>query len=176
MVMDLLAVFIAATSFGLFLLIHMVACRRMSADDLLKSLWRTCALTLILPCILTILILMLKITVLPFLVWSCIAFVATALHGILCFVYVLCVFGPYETSVRMRLIREIFKAPPQGLTQSELNACYNHESIARIRLRRLTGSNYIVEKDGLYRVGGATNVFFVFDIITGVLIKMIGRK
>lgn len=173
---DFLTVTVAAISFGLFLLIHMAACRRMSADDLLKSLWRTCAMTMVFPVLLTFLLLLLKVAALPFFVWFCIAGFATLLQGILCFVYVLCVFGPYETSVRMRLIREIFKASPKGLTQSELDRCYNHETIARIRVRRLIGSHYLVEQEGAYRVGPATNVFFVFDIITGVLKKMIGQK
>lgn len=176
MVMDVLTILVAATSFGLFLGIHMMACRRMSADDLLKSLWRTCAMTMIFPLIITTALFLLKVSTLPLMVWVCIAAFSTLLQGVLCFVYVLCIFGPYETSVRMRLVREIFKASPHGLTQAELDRCYNAQIIARIRVRRLTGSNYMVEENGVYRVGTATNVFFVFDIITGFLIKMIGRK
>ena len=131
---------------------------------------------MVLPALLMGALFMLKAADLPWPAWSCAAVLASLLHGLLCFVYVLCVFGPYETSVRMRLVREIFKAGPGGITAEELLRRYNNEIIVEIRLRRLIGSKYIIHKDGFYRAGSGTNVFFLFDIITGVLTKMIGRR
>jgi hypothetical protein len=119
--------------------------------------------------------LMFNMVPLSFWSWACAAAMATFLHGLLCFVYVLCVFGPYETSVRMRLVREIFNAPPGGMPDKELFQRYNNKNIVQIRLMRLIGSKDIIEKDGFYQAGSKTNAFFLFDIIAAGLVKMIGR-
>ena len=173
---DCLTVAVVFLSFALFLLLHMLDCRRMNEEDLLKSLWRMCVVTMVFPGLLAWFFFILKAADMVWMAWVCVAAVASFLHGLLCFVYVLCVFGPYETSVRMRLVREIFKGQREGITAEQLSCRYNNEIITAIRLRRLTGSKYIIEKDGTYKAGSATNVFFIFDIFVKVLLKAIGRK
>ena len=175
MLIDILTIIVVCISFALFLIMHMIACRRMSAEALLKSLWTSCIVTMIFPITLTAFMAIVKVADLSLFIWLCIALFATVLHGMTCFVYVLCIFGPYETSVRMRLVREIFKVP-KGITLKDLDRVYNNEVIAHIRLRRLTGSRYVIHQDQMYRIGNDTNVFFLFDIIAGFLTKMIGRK
>ena len=174
--MDILTLAIALLSFGLFLLMHTIACRRMNAEDLFNSLWSMCVVTLFVPVLLTAAAYASKMMLLTLMAWACVAVLASLIHGILCFVYILCVFGPYETSVRMRLVREIFNAPAEGIRADELDRRYNNTTIVEIRLRRLTGSQYILEDKGVYRIGSTINAFFVFDIMTGILNKMIGKK
>ena len=96
-----------------------------------------------------------------------------AVNGLLCFVYVLCVFGPYETSVRMRLVREIARAASGGISRQELLKRYSAQTIVDLRLRRLMGSGDIVEKDGLYHSRGQRNFFFIFDSIARIIKKWI---
>ena len=84
--------------------------------------------------------------------WAGAAVLALVVQGLLCFVYVLCIFGPYETSVRMRLVREIDKAGTKGISLEALLGRYNAGTIVDLRLRRLMGSGDITEKDGVYRV------------------------
>jgi hypothetical protein len=107
--------------------------------------------------------------------WVCAALVALVIQGLLCFFYVLCVFGPYETSVRMRLVREIAKVPSGGVTLADVLQRYNHATIVDIRLQRLTGSGDVLEKDGYYQSRDNKNLFFIFDAIAGVLKKWINR-
>lgn len=176
MTADILTNAVALVSFGLFMLTHVIICRRMSAEDLLKTLWASCASTMVLPVVLMGILYISGLLQLATEAWLCAAVLATLVHGIMCFVYVLCVFGPYETSVRMRLVREIGNAPSKGMPMAILNQRYNNETIVNIRLRRLLGSKYIKEHNGSYTAGVANNVFFVFDIVVKFLVKMIGPK
>jgi len=107
--------------------------------------------------------------------WILAAMAAVAIQGLMSFMYVLCIFGPYETSVRMRLIREIAWAGSEGVSIQELSGRYNAKIIVDLRLRRLVGSGDIALKDGRYRVIQKGNLFFIFDAIAGVLKRWIGR-
>jgi len=173
--MDVLTMGTGFFSFGTFLLIHLIAFRRMAPEHLLRSLL-TCVIAMMgLPILLMGIFYIFKLVDAALQAWVCAASLALVIQGLLCFVYVLCVFGPYETSVRMRLVREIAQEGSKGISLQDLLGRYNSETIVNVRLQRLLGSGDIVEKDGRYRVGHNRNFFFVFDVIAGVLKKWINK-
>ena len=59
------------------------------------------------------------------------------LCGILCFSYVVCFVGPYETSVRIRVIREVRAAGARGVSLQQLAQAYNNRLIFESRIARL---------------------------------------
>jgi hypothetical protein len=174
MLMDLVTVATAVASFALALLIHLISFRKVRAEQVLRSLLLTFGASLFFPLIFMAMMGALGILNVPGQAWACAAFLAMVLDGLLCFVYVLCIFGPYETSVRMRLVREIAQGKDKGISLQELLNRYSEKTIVDIRMRRLLGSGDIIEENGVYRSGRSGNVFFVFDAIAGILKKWIG--
>ncbi len=172
---DVLTVGVGFVSFGIFLLIHWLTFRWISPEQLLKSLTMTVIAIAGLPALLMAVLFTWKWAEASLQAWVCAGALAMAVNGLLCFVYVLCVFGPYETSVRMRLVREIARAGAKGISRQELLKRYNAQTIVDLRLRRLMGSGDIIEKDGRYRVARKKNLFFIFDAIAGGIKKWIGR-
>jgi hypothetical protein len=175
MSIDALTVTAGLGSFACFFLVHVITFRWLPPERLLQSLLLIVLAVMALPAVLMALAQDLKIIDVPWGELACAAGLGMLINGLACFVYVLCIFGPYETSVRMRLVREIALGGTDGLLHQELLGRYNAETIVEIRLRRLLGSGDIIEKDGLYRCGRPGNFFFVFDIIAGALGKWIGR-
>ena len=84
------------------------------------------------------------------------------IYGLLCFIYVLCVFGPYESSIRLRLLRELEIAGAQGLTQEEILARYNTEIILNRRLNRFIGSGEVVLLGDSFKLGKVKKNVFSF--------------
>jgi hypothetical protein len=172
---DVLTTGVAVFSFGSFLLVHMITFRRVRPEHLLRSLL-VCVIAIMgLPAVLMGMFYILKVLVMPYEAWASAVLLAMLLQGLLCFVYVLCIFGPYETSVRMRLVREIAKGGSTGITLKELSVQYNAGTIVDIRLQRLIGSGDIIEENGRYRIGRSGNFFFIFDAIAAVIKRWIGR-
>ncbi len=173
--MDLLTIAVAFFSFVIFLIIHIITFRWVQPQHLLRSLLLCVMAMLGLPVVLMAILFLVKMIDAPLQAWFCGGLLASLLQGLLCFVYVLCIFGPYETSVRMRLVREIAKGATQGFSLQELLGLYNVETMVGIRLQRLTGSGDIIEKNGLYRIGRSQNFFFIFDAIARLIKRGIGR-
>ena len=173
--MDILTAGSGFFSFGIFLLVHVITFRWVRPEHLLRSLLLCVTGVMALPMVLMGIFYILKEVDASLLAWVCAALLSSLIQGLLCFVYVLCVFGPYETSVRMRLVREIGVAGPKGISMEELSGRYNHQTIVDLRLQRLIGSGDIVENKGLYQAGRKQNFFFIFDAIAGVLKKWIDR-
>jgi hypothetical protein len=173
--MDILTAGSSFFSFGIFLLVHLTTFRWVRPEHLLRSLLLCVIGVMALPMVLMGIFYILKTVDASLLAWVCAAILASLIQGLLCFVYVLCVFGPYETSVRMRLVREIALTASGGISMEELSGRYNHQTIVNLRLQRLVGSGDIVENNGLYRAGRRRNFFFIFDAIAGVLKKWIDR-
>jgi hypothetical protein len=175
MTMDILTVGVGFFSFGIFLLVHLIIFRKVAPEHLLRSLLACVIAIMGLPLVLMGIFFSFQALDATVQAWICAALLALVIQGLLCFFYILCIFGPYETSVRMRLVREIAAVPSGGTSLKELLQRYNHETIVDLRLRRLLGSGDIIEKDGLYRVGHSRNFFFLFDAIAGVLKRWIER-
>ncbi|HOW36120.1 MAG TPA: hypothetical protein PL155_06885 [Candidatus Omnitrophota bacterium] len=92
------------------------------------------------------------------------------------FHYIVLVFGPYESSVRLRVLRELYKEFPRGMLPRELLSRYNARTVVDRRLDRLVSSGEIELKDGVYRVKNRKNYFTVSDIIVGKLRKIAEGK
>ena len=95
--------------------------------------------------------------------------VSLILYCLLSFFYVLCIIGPYESSIRTRLIRELYKIYPRGLVLSELLERYNAEAILKERLKRFLGSGEVVQEGEIYRIGKKRPMFFLLERITQLL-------
>jgi len=175
MQMDLLTVGVGLVSFGIFLLIHVVTFRWLRPEELLKSLLACVFAISALPLALMGILFVIKPVDASLQAWILASLLALAVAGLLCFVYVLCLFGPFETSVRVRLVREIARGGLKGISHQELLQRYNAQTIVNIRLRRLTGSGDIIEQSGLYRAGNTHNLFFFVDAIAGVIKKWINQ-
>jgi len=173
--MDVLTLGTGVFSFGIFLLIHLVSFRWLSPERLFNSLKIIIGAVMVLPVVLMVIMFFLNFIQASLGVWVCAGVLAVLVNGLLSFFYVLCVFGPYETSVRMRLVREIQKGAASGISRQELLKSYNAQTIVDLRLRRLMGSGDIIVKDGLYLCNRRGNVFFIFDTIAGIIKHWIGR-
>jgi len=69
------------------------------------------------------------------------------LYGLLCFDYVIGWFNLGETARRIRLLRELARAPRQTMTADEVVRAYSADMIVNARLERLVGSGQL-RKDG----------------------------
>lgn len=174
MMMDFLTLGVGLLSFVIFLLVHVITFRWLRPEELLRSLLVCVSAVAVLPLVLMCVLFVIKAADASPEAWIIAALSALLLTGLSCFVYVICVFGPYETSIRMRLVREIAKGGSKGISHQELLGNYNDKAIVNIRLRRLAGSGDIIEEKGLYRQGSTRNIFFLFDTISGMIKEWIG--
>jgi len=170
---DLLSVGIGLGSFGVFLILQVIFFRWIKPEALLKSLLLLVIGVSVLPISLMLICWKGKLSFAAPTTWMMGMMMASLLSFLLSFVYILCIFGPYETSVRMRLVCEIASCGKSGITRQELFKRYNSQVMAQLRLRRLIGSGDIIEKDGRYILIKKQNVFFLFDAIAGLLKKWI---
>lgn len=175
MFIDVLTITVGLFSFVFFLLAHGISSRWVKPEHVLRSLKILIISFIGLPVALTGSLFVFRVLHASWHVGACMAAMALLIHALLCFIYVLSVFGAYEASVRMRLLREIAKARPEGLSLEEILQRYNPEVITRLRLCRLIGSGYVIEQGGLYRASSAENLFFLFDIITRAFKMQLGR-
>ena len=172
--MDILTTGVGLVSFGVFFVIQVIAFRWLRPEELLKSLRACAAAIAALPLVLMAVFFIMKTADASLPEWFLAALLALSIAGLSCLFYVLCIFGPTETSVRMRLVREIARSAEQGISHQDLLARYNAQTILNIRLRRLKGSGDIIEQNGLYWTGNTRNIFFLFDVIAGIIKKWIG--
>ena len=104
------------------------------------------------------------------------AAVSYFVFGLLAFVYIVCVFGPSETSIRIRLVREFWEAKGGRLTHEELLKRYNGRLILERRLQRLLLAGEIAERQGKYVLIGKGNAFFMIDAFAGLIQKILTKK
>lgn len=103
------------------------------------------------------------------------AVMSYALFVLLAFVYIVCVFGPSETSIRIRLVRELWEAKGR-ITHEELFKRYNGRMILERRLQRLVYAGQISERQGKYVLISKANAFFVIDVVAGLIQKILNQK
>lgn len=104
------------------------------------------------------------------------ALMSYGLFGLIAFVYIVCVFGPSETSIRIRLVRELHEVKGCRMTHKELLAKYNGRMILERRLQRLVLAGEIAERQGKYVLLGKANAFFVIDLVAGLIQKILNQK
>jgi hypothetical protein len=91
-------------------------------------------------------------------------FLCVAIYALAGLFYVTCFLGPYETSIRMRLIRELAKAR-DGMPLADLLAQYNTAIILDQRLLRLLGPGDLVRRDGKFYSSKKGHVLFFLDAV-----------
>ncbi len=176
--MDRFIVETACCSFVIFFILQCIVLRALPVHQVLKGLMNAAIGGGVLNLVLTagLSFMCLQLHSLGTIGFICLLFLSFIVYGLLVFVYILCVFGPYETSIRMRIVREIHGAGQQGLTLENLLRNYNIRKILQVRLERLKGAGDIVLKDGKYHIHQHYNMFFVIEIISQQIQKWIGPR
>ena len=146
-----------------------------TGSALLKSLFVCIFAITALPLVIMGFLYHMKVVEAPLAGWIIASLLALLITGLMSFIYIASIFGPYETSIRMRLVREIAKGKEAGISFEALLKSYSDKTILDIRLRRLVGSGDVIEKDGIYYQGSKRNFFFAFETIALTLKKWIGR-
>ncbi len=95
--------------------------------------------------------------------------VAEFLYGLAAVLFILCFCGPNETSVRIRLLYEIGKVSPQGITIHALLMRYSDQEILERRLERLLASGEVYQECGQYRIKPVFNFFSFRDLVASLI-------
>ncbi len=143
-------------AFIVFVLAHIMVLRRMTDAGILNAVQKTFYFG--------IWVLAAVVSVLPGLSVAdkCLVFIfSLCVYGLASFVYVLCIFGPYATSIRLRLISELDAT--QGKTMAEISRTYDSKAILDLRLKRLLASGDIRFDGRRYHIAKAHNAFFIID-------------
>ena len=165
-----------AASFINFFIIHVIVLRFASGDHVLKALMLSIWLAFVGHLIFIFLYLMNNDYLVPQLgirgdiIW---AVLSLLIYFLSVFFYVLCVFGPTETSVRFRIIEELGMEKKRGLGLRELLNRYNAREILNLRINRLQKAGDIECRDGKYFLIKKENVFFFIDILALKLKRLI---
>lgn len=99
-----------------------------------------------------------------------------AIYGLMTFLYILMVFGTYESSIRLRLIREIYRDFPKRTALKEILVRYNARVILQGRLERLTSSGDLSFDGKSYHYINRQNIFSIIDLISSFLKKIYRLK
>lgn len=76
--------------------------------------------------------------------------ISSFIYILLCFSYVLTVFGVCVTSIRIQMLCEIAKTRGRGVSEVQMLKKYNKNDIVRTRLSRLIGSGEIKKEKNFY--------------------------
>jgi hypothetical protein len=152
----------ALVSFLLFLIFHVLVLRWRRAASALRVLVASCALFGALDAGLWLWVLVARSSRVaysrPDLALAAAA--SLALYGLFAFDYVVGWFNLGETARRIRLLRELARAPGRVMTAEDVLRAYNADMIVTARLRRLVGSGQLRLREGRYTIGGR---FFIWQ-------------
>ena len=166
-------------SFLNFFILHVVILRFVSAEKVLKWLssciWIALAghLAFIFMCLGDGVHMIPSLGIRSDIIWG---FLSIVIFILLVFFYILCIFGPTETSVRFRIIQELSLSTSQGMELKDLLKIYNAQTILKVRLKRLDEAGDILIKNDKYYLGKTNNIFFFLDQGAGLLKKFYGTK
>ena len=96
------------------------------------------------------------------------------LYSLMSFCYVLCIFGAYESSVRLRIVRELDEAGTEGLSWEDILKRYNDDTILKIRLGRLVASKELSFDGTHYRLERKYNAFSFITLLSRIIKKFYG--
>ena len=166
--MDQWIVLSVFVSYGFFIAAHLLTFRFFKPEEVLKSLMLVVTASFLFHGVALFLFYgNIFVPVVPVLLLS------SLILGFLIFVHVLCIFGPYETSLRLRLVRELYQGPPNGMSKEDILKKYNARMILETRLSRLTASGELIKNEETYEINKHVNVFFFIDAVVRVLQKVI---
>jgi hypothetical protein len=154
--LDAGAVATALAGFVLFLVAHVVVLRRHADASAFKVLVISCGLFGVLDAALWSWLMLVGQPGTGYEVpdMAVAALASLALYGLLCFDYVIGWFNLGETARRIRLLRELARAPRHTLTEDELLRVYNADLIVRARLARLVSSGQLRLDGERYKLNG----------------------
>lgn len=84
-------------------------------------------------------------------------------YSVLTLVYILGVFGMVESSLRIRLLLEIYLKGKKGLNENTIRTNYNKMVIIGKRLERMTRSGDLKYENGKFRPGKKLSYFTLHD-------------
>jgi hypothetical protein len=157
---DILIVLVGTGIFALFLLAHFIIFRFLKPEQIFKGIIFIFCLGLLNAGLIAVLVFRDGALINCFTPCA----LSITIYGLLAFVYILCLFGPYETSIRMRLVRELSQKP-QGASLQEISNHYNTAIILDTRLKRLLGAGDLIKDGNVLRIGKQQNAFFAIDAI-----------
>ena len=174
--MDALIVVSAVAAYGAFVALHLVSIRLLKNDAVLRLLKNVVGAGWLIHPVLFYLLAGKRIAAMETGIRVAAWMLSFLISQLLVFFHILCLFGPYETSLRFRLIRELARGPAQGLTYPELLQRYNAREILDRRLARLSASGIILQEEGRYRLKTQTNIFSLIDAVTGRVKKILSSN
>ena len=173
---DLWIVLTGVASFINFFIIHVPVLRFTPAEKALKGLvncvWIAFAghMAFIFLCLQDHAPMLAGLGILGVTIWAALSLM---IFFLLVFFYVLCVFGPTETSVRFRLIEVLASAKDKGANLNEILNAYNAKKIFELRLERLQEAGDIRFDNGKYFLVKKSNVFLILDALAARLKRWI---
>jgi hypothetical protein len=168
---DILIIITGLSAFIFFLVLHFIGFRFLKPEQLFKGIIGVFFLGFLFCAVLAFNIFTNQDTVHRL----GLTILALTIYVLASFVYVLCFFGPYETSIRMRLIREL-STSKNGLTMQELLSRYNTAVILDHRFKRLLGGGDLAQKGKLFYIRKKNNAFFIIDAIAQKLNAFINGR
>ncbi len=90
-------------------------------------------------------------------------FLSLIMYSLFCFLYILFIMGPYQSSVRLRILRELYRKYPRNCSYEDLLRSYSAKEILNIRLERLVSSGDLSLEGGVYKLKRQCNFFLVMD-------------
>lgn len=159
-------------SFFVFLAMHVVVFWFVDAKGVLKWLMNILLVASMLNIISTIRFAFTQPMGLPMALMA--GVLSLIIFGILAFLYILCIFGPFESSIRMRLIHELSLVYPKGLTYDAMLKRYNADMMLQRRLDRLTVSGDLRQEGPLYLPGKRFNFFLLKESLGEGIRKITG--
>lgn len=165
-------------SFFLFLLVHGLAFRFVAPANILK--WLQCLF-------LTIAAVNVALGLSPFFTdvlpaskyrGSSIFLAASAacvIYSLMVFIYVAAIYAMYESSIRIRILREISMRTPAVMSLSEILNKYNARLILQKRLARLVSAGDLRQNGEVYSPGHPLSVFLIYIEMVKILRAIFGK-
>lgn len=175
MTTDLFILLTAGTIVFLFLILHLVFLRNRSTANVFKNLasaYLAAVLGALLPNLSVLsgkLMTGIGISIFAFGILISIVF-----SGMTILVYILVLFGIMLTSVRMRILGEIYQSGKKGLSQREILTRYNTEKLLTVRLERFVASGEIIYRSGFFLRQKKFTPYSLPDLVIRLVWKMYG--
>ena len=174
MSLDLLAVIVGFASFSVFLIIFLIVMRYCRAQQLIAGIFKVFLGAMVAHVFFMINPETLALSDNKNDFYLFIG-TATLIYGLLAFIFVLCFFGPNETSIRMKIIA-LVGTHVEGLNRADIFKHYNARTMLEVRLKRLVGAGDIVLQEGKYKLIKQSNAFFIIDKLAAFLRLLYGIK
>jgi hypothetical protein len=169
--LDIAIIFVSCCAFFTFIVMQILILRFTSQKNVINSLSRLMISSLI-------------ITLLVFVNYEYYSFEDNLLiiilvipnYILMVYLYSLYIFGVYESSIRIRLIREIDNYRLSGVLFVDLLEHYNDEEIIRKRIARLISSGEIKSINDKYIINNKCGIFSIQVIVINYLKKLLSNN